>query len=92
MVGILIITGVAFVISIIIVIIDNKLHVGPDYIKDVERALPGYNCGACGYGSCHGMATKINEDISCYHKCRMLKDDSELKKVFEVYGKIEEIK
>lgn len=84
MIGILIITLVAFVISIIIVWLDNKLNNESSLKKEIEASLPGYNCGACGFGSCVGMAEKIIEDPLSYKKCRILKDKTSL---FEVLGK-----
>lgn len=86
MIGILIITLIAFIISIIIVIIDDKLNIEPKLKKDIEKSLPGYNCGACGFGSCAGMSDKIIEYPLSYHSCRVLKDKTELFKVFEKYN------
>ena len=81
MIGILILTLVAFVFSIILVNIDKNV----DNIKEIKDKLPGYNCGACGCGTCEGLATMINENPEMYKKCRILKGEKleELKKYLE---------
>ena len=71
--GILILTLTALVLSIIIVLIDSKLNDKDDSVSDIEKYLPGINCGACGYGSCHNMACKIKENYEEYKKCRILR-------------------
>ena len=54
-------------------------------IEEIEKRLPGYNCGACGHGSCKGMAIAIKNDISEYKKCRILRGDklTELEKYLD---------
>lgn len=74
MVGILIVTLLAFFLSLIIVILDSKLQTKKEG-KFLEL-LPGYNCGACGFGSCSGMAKKMCEDINAYKKCKPLKGEN----------------
>lgn len=74
MVGILIVTLLAFFLSLIIVILDSKLQMKKEG-KFLEL-LPGYNCGACGFGSCSGMAKKMCEDINAYKKCKPLKGEN----------------
>lgn len=71
--GILILTLTALVLSIIIVLIDSKLNDKDDSVSDIEKYLPGINCGACGYGNCHNMACKIKENYEEYKKCRILR-------------------
>lgn len=71
--GILILTLTALVLSIIIVLIDYKLNDKDDSVSDIEKYLPGINCGACGYGNCHNMACKIKENYEEYKKCRILR-------------------
>lgn len=74
MIGILIVTLLAFFLGLIIVILDSKLQ---DKQEDqFRKLLPGYNCGACGFGSCSGMAKKMCEDINVYKKCKPLKGEN----------------
>ena len=37
----------------------SGLALNPDTSpKEIEKYLPGYNCGACGFGSCEGIRNK----------------------------------
>lgn len=71
---ILIITGVSFVLSLAIVFVDLKYNKVDAYIEEVEKLLPGYNCGMCGYAGCKGMALAMVDDPNSYLKCRPLKE------------------
>lgn len=85
MIGILIITVVSFILSILIVLVDkfiSKENMEDKYLKH----LPGYNCGACGFGSCSGMAKAMCKDKECYKKCRPLKGEA-LKQMEEFLNK-----
>lgn len=72
MIGIIIVTSIALVLSIIICLVDKE----NDKAKKIEELLPGYNCGSCGFGSCMGMAEAILKDKNAYEKCKFLKDKS----------------
>ena len=85
MIGILIVTLTALVLSIIIVFLDSKLSINNKEQNFIDL-LPGYNCGACGFGSCSGMAKKMCENINNYKKCRPLKGDK-LKKMEDYVSK-----
>ncbi len=54
----------------ILVISYGKLKVSetPD-IKKVSRVLPGVNCGACGYASCHEYAVSVVEGKAEINEC-----------------------
>lgn len=69
MIGVIILTIIAFIFSVILVLIDNKKE--NNYIN----YLPGINCGGCGYGSCEGMCKAIEEDFENYKKCRVLRGE-----------------
>lgn len=70
MIGIIIFTITGLLLSIPLVILDNKLKEE----NKIEKYLPGYNCGACGFGSCEGMKEKILEDKMNYKKCKFIKN------------------
>lgn len=78
MIGILIMTILAFVLGIALVIIADKTE-KQDYLK----YLPGYNCGVCGFGSCKGMSEAMEKNIESYKKCKLLKGEA-LKKIEEM--------
>lgn len=87
MVGILILTGTAFILSIVIVIVSSLVNKDSEQLQKIEQMLPGLNCGACGYGSCKGMASEILKNIEAYKKCRPLR--GEKKEKLEKYLQIE---
>lgn len=74
MLGILILTITGLIMSIILVLLDNK----SEYTKSDEffKFLPGYNCGACGFGSCQGMSEAMIKDIEIYKKCKPLRGEA----------------
>lgn len=76
MIGIVIVTVVALIFSIVLVnlevLLDNK-------VKEIIDHLPGYNCGACGYKGCEELANAIAKDPSLYVKCRVLRGDALVK-------------
>ena len=74
MIGILIMTIIAFVLGVILVILDNKTNKkSPSEI--FLDYLPGYNCGTCGYAGCQGMAEALVKDKTAYKKCKLLKGE-----------------
>lgn len=81
MIGIIIMTFLALVLSLILVIVDTKLN-KEDKSEIYLELLPGYNCGACGYAGCKGMSEAMLEDINNYKKCKPLRGEK-LKKLEE---------
>ena len=43
-------------------------------MKNIEKLLPGYNCGECGYSSCREFAAKL-VDVAGLEKCPILKQE-----------------
>ena len=79
MIGIIILTVAALIISVILVLLEDKLNKQDKEFDTIRELLPGYNCGACGYGSCGGMAKAILEDKEAYKKCKPLHGESKEK-------------
>lgn len=73
MIGILIMTILAFVFSVLLVVIYDKTE---NLKKNYLKYLPGYNCGVCGFGSCKGMSEAMENDIESYKKCKLLKGEA----------------
>ncbi|MFH1798376.1 MAG: RnfABCDGE type electron transport complex subunit B [Candidatus Omnitrophota bacterium] len=66
---------------------DRKLKVQDDpRVDKINHILPGVNCGACGYLSCHDFAEHIVKDDADPGKCRVL-DEEARKELFELSGK-----
>ena len=76
-VGLLLGLGLAIATKILYVKEDER-------IGEVEKRLPGYNCGSCGYAGCRSMAEAIvsgkEENIK---KCRPGKEDANFKPIIE---------
>ena len=54
--------GMGLIAGIVLVIAYKKLKVEEDSrIEEITALLPGINCGACGYASCHDYAVNIVE-------------------------------
>ncbi len=52
--------GLGLFFAVILAISNKKLYVKEDpRIENTLEELPGANCGACGYASCHDLAQKI---------------------------------
>jgi len=53
-------TLLGFTIGLILAFASKKFHVDVDErVRLIENALPGANCGACGYAGCSGYAAAI---------------------------------
>ncbi|MFO7928081.1 MAG: 4Fe-4S binding protein [Candidatus Humimicrobiaceae bacterium] len=62
---ILILSGIGLVSGILIFIVNRMLPKESESLKkteDIEKRLPGYNCGACGYPGCFAYAQALAED------------------------------
>ena len=75
MIGVLIITFTALILGIILVLTDLFINKKSSNEEEYLKRLPGYNCGACGYGSCAGMASEMCKNIEAYKNCRPLRGD-----------------
>ncbi len=67
---ILTLSALAIVLAAILYFVAQKFKVEEDpRIDDVEKMLPGANCGGCGFAGCRGMAEALvkNEDISALY-------------------------
>lgn len=76
MIGVIIITIVAFILSLVLVFIEGAVNTKEDKIRAL---LPGYNCGGCGYGSCDGMAKALADKTGDIDKCRPMKKEEKEK-------------
>lgn len=78
MIGIIIFTIIAFIISIILVNVSNKVDKNIDKKEVILNLLPHYNCGACGFLNCADMASKILENKDNILKCKPMKNKEEV--------------
>ncbi len=58
--GVLILLAIGMLLGLLLALADAKLSVKEDErTETLTELLPGYNCGSCGYPSCHEMAVAI---------------------------------
>lgn len=79
----------AFLFGSILIFLNHKLNSGEVKKEEILKRLPGYNCGACGYGSCAGMVEAILKEKEAYRKCRPMR--KEAKEEMEKYLKEENL-
>lgn len=85
MTEIIILVSLAFVFGSILIFLNAKLHSIDEEKENLLKQLPGYNCGACGFGSCAGMVEAILKEKEAYLKCRPMRKEKreELKEYLE---------
>ncbi len=67
--GLLLGLGLAYAAEVFKVEVDERLEA-------VEKMLPGYNCGACGYPGCGGFAEGIIAgEVEALSSCKPGKDE-----------------
>ena len=73
----LILAGLGLLFGIGLVIFGHKFAVREDKrVGEVEKKLPNYNCGACGYAGCHDMAKAlVSGQEKQINKCKPGKQD-----------------
>lgn len=76
--GVIYFTVITFILSIIIVILNNVINKTLKEKNKIIKLLPGINCGACGFGSCNGMADELLQNESAILKCRICKNKDEI--------------
>ena len=70
LVTVLVVSGLAALLALLLYLVANKFKVDEDpRIDDVEKMLPGANCGGCGFPGCRGMSEALvnREDISALY-------------------------
>ena len=76
----------ACVFAAILAFADRKLRVEEDpLIGEINHLLPGVNCGACGYLSCHDFAEHIVSGDADPVKCRVVSEEHR-EKICELAG------
>lgn len=75
--AVLILLGIGLIFGIILAIASKVLYVKEDErIDEVEKLLPGANCGACGYAGCRALAEAIvSKKEEVVSKCKVGKKE-----------------
>jgi len=72
----LVLGGLGMVLGLMIYFVAQKFGVAEDHrVEEIEHLLPNYNCGACGYPGCHGMALAILAGETAPEKCKPIKKE-----------------
>lgn len=78
--------GLTVAFAAVLAFADKKLRVEEDpRIGKIGSILPGVNCGACGYVSCHDFAEHIVKEGADPGKCKILGEEAR-KELFELTG------
>lgn len=75
MLGPIIFTAIAFLLAIILVLTNHYLNQKDNRVEEVVALLPGYNCGACGFGGCQDFADNIVKEGVNPKKCKPMKEE-----------------
>ncbi|MEA3506960.1 MAG: RnfABCDGE type electron transport complex subunit B [Elusimicrobiota bacterium] len=78
--------AIALAAGIILAVAYSKLKVEEDpTVEKITEVLPGLNCGACGYASCHEYARHIAEKESDFGLCRPGGEDT-MQEIADILG------
>lgn len=82
--------GLGFVLGLLIFVVQKYFGVEVDLsVQEVEKLLPRYNCGACGFAGCQEMATALLGKKATPSQCKPLKQEDAvvLKAYLDAYFK-----
>ncbi len=88
MAGIIVITLTSLIMGILLSVAYQYINKSNQDVKNISLMLPGYNCNACGFGTCQMLAEVSLKDADIIVKCRFLKED----KIKEIKEYIKSIK
>lgn len=78
--------GIGFALSMILVVADKKLAVKEDpRVEEALKALPGANCGACGFAGCTAYAAALVEGKISVNDCKPGGEDA-VRKLEQILG------
>ena len=70
-------SSLAIFFAAVLAVADKKLKVEEDpKVDKINRLLPGVNCGACGFLSCHDFAEHIVTGGADPNKCRVVAEEN----------------
>lgn len=79
--------GLACFFALVLAFAYNKLKVKVDpKIDEIVHLLPGTNCGACGYLSCHDLAVHVVREGVDPGKCRVINGETR-EELYKVVGR-----
>lgn len=71
-ISILSMTGLGLFFASVLAFVNQKLKVKEDpMVEKIEKALPGVNCGACGFASCRQYAETLAKEETSPNQCKV---------------------
>jgi electron transport complex protein RnfB len=68
--------GLGLFFGVVLAVLAKVFYVKVDTrVETLTSMLPGYNCGACGYPGCNGLATAIVDGKATEESCKPAKVD-----------------
>lgn len=84
MIGVLVLTILALIMSTVTIIVDNRFsNSKDDKHEEILKLLPNINCGGCGFVNCSNMALEVLKNKEVIFRCRPLKNKEEVQKEIE---------
>ena len=63
MIAVLALCVIGIVAAVLLFVVAQKFRVEEDpRIDEVEKMLPGANCGGCGFPGCRGLADQLGQE------------------------------
>ena len=73
---IILMAGLGLFFGVILAVLAKVFYVKEDTrVETLTSMLPGYNCGACGFPGCNGLATAIVDGKATVDACKPAKPD-----------------
>ena len=83
--AVVILLVIGAILGVVLVLASKVFHVEEDErIKEVEKMLPGANCGACGKAGCHDLAEAlVKGEVKKVSTCKVGKKDKNYDPIIE---------
>ena len=77
--SIMVMSLLALILGVGLSFAHSKLKIAQDPgLKEIIEALPGVNCGVCGFASCRQFAQKLHGREVSIHSCKITSRNKEL--------------
>lgn len=86
LIAVIVLGGIGLVASVILVLASKLMYVpAHEQAELINAALPGANCGGCGYAGCHDYALAVGRDRAATNLCTP-GGDAVSRKISEIMG------
>ena len=78
--AVLVLTGLAIILSLALYLASKRFEEKEDTkLKQIVEALPGANCGVCGFAGCKDYAKAVVEGRAKFDGCKVGREEVALK-------------